>query len=320
VGLWLISDVDCEFDCWRLGYESNLTQGDPGLTKGVPHLLDFFKRYSIRATFHIQEQSDPNFSVLVRYPEVYSMIKDYNQEISLHVHVAEEDYETRRFEIGAGFRRQQEQGYEVSSFRAGWYFTNVNTVRVLEELGIKYDCSPAKNSAVGPMSWYGIPDSPYYPSYKDITKVGEAKVLMIPISNRRLGITISRDDEYESELMKKGIQTLASVAQEMEAPIIIYFTTHSWKPLEMNTPSFRNWEIRRREEFFDFVLRFDVKSLTVSEAGKLWGEGGFKPYYLRLPDLLAEYFPWYRIKHYLWLSRLAVPMRCWLKYRLRGEV
>jgi len=320
MGLWLISDVDCEFDCLRLGYDGNLTQGDPGLTKGVPHLLDFFQRYNIRATFHIQEQANPKFSVLERYPEVYIMIKDYNQEISLHVHVAEEDYETRRFEIGTGLKRQQEHGYEVTSFRAGWYFTNENTIRVLEELGIKYDCSPLKNAAVGPMNWYGIPDSPYHPSYRKVTKEGEARVLMIPITNRRLGITIGKNSEDELELMKKGVKALATVAQDMEAPVVIYFTTHSWKPMEVNSPSLREWELRRREEFFDFLLRFEVKSLTVSQAGKLWEEGEFNSYFLKVPDLLADYFPRYRINHYLWLSRLAAPMRRWLEYRLRGKV
>ncbi|MFC1962406.1 hypothetical protein ACFLWB_00150 [Chloroflexota bacterium] len=318
--IWLITDVDTEFDCLRLGYKDDWRRDNPGLTKGVGELLRFFGERGIRATFHIQEQKDPDLSILVRYPEVLSAVEEYGQEISLHVHVKETDYLTRRVEISTAFQRLKEHGYKVTTFKAGWYFTNENTIRVLEELGIKYDCSPFKNISVGPMNWFNIPDSPYHPSYEDITKAGDARILMIPITNRRLGITINKNEDYELELMKKGVRALVSVSEQMEQPVIIYFTTHSWKPIEVNTTSIREWERERRKRFFDFLLQFPIKSLTVSEAGLLWEQERYEPYQLKLPDILGSLFQAYRPSHYFGLTRWISPKLTSLKYKIRGKL
>lgn len=320
MGIWLISDVDCEFECFRPGYREGANQGNPGLTKGIPELLNFFNQYGIRATFHLQEQRDPNFSVVTKYPELYRMVMEHDQEISLHVHVKRGDYQTRKSEIGAAVQRLQEHGYKVDTFRAGWYFTNENTIRVLEELGIKYDCSPVKNSWVGPMSWFKIPDSPYHPSYDDITKVGNARVLIIPITNRRLGIVIHKDTEWEAELMKRGVQILASMAQEMEEPVILYFTTHCWKSIETNSSSFRAWEAKRRREFFEFLTNFAVKTLTVKEAGALWEEKGVKPYFLEAPDLWTTQSSPRPLRYLRWLNKHVGPRKSFLRYKLFGEL
>jgi len=316
--LWLITDVDTEFDCFRFNGKPNYT-GDPGLTEGVPHLLDFFAKFNIRATFHIQEQSDPNQSILLRYPRVYELVSEYGQEISLHVHVKKADYAARKFEITAAVNRLRRQGYEVSAFKAGWYFSNENTIRVLEELGIKYDCSPLKNSVVGSVRWYDLPDSPYHPSYTDITKVGDAKILMIPITNVRLGIAIHENKSYEPELMRRGVEALASAAEKMKEPVILYFTTHSWKPLEADGSGFREWEIQRRHDFFSFLSQYEIRSLTVSEAGRLWQEGGYEPYFLDLPDLLGSYRSLFNPLRHFWLVKNVLSRLYMVKYHLLGE-
>lgn len=319
--LWLICDVDAEFECMRLGYRPGVDTGEPGLTLGVPHLAAFFAQYGVKATFHFQEQRDPQLSVLTRYPELYHLVQEKGHEVSLHVHMQKADYATRRAEIGEGLERQRSAGFSPVSFRAGWYFSNTNTLRVLEELGLKYDCSPIKNYAVGPMDWYRIPDSPYHPSRRDITRTGDSPVLVMPITNRRLGIAMHHGSDAELDTMKQGVQTLASLSQEIAAPVIVFFTTHSWKPIELNSASFRDWEIRRRHQFFEFVLKLPVRSLTVQEAGRLWTEGGYRPYHLRhLPDLAAQRIPANQVNHHLWLARRVVPWITRLRYRLRGEV
>jgi len=285
--VWLICDVDAEFEYLRPGYK-NLGQGDPGLTLGVPFLLDFFKEYDIKATFHFQEQKDPNLSVLSKYPELYQMTKKYKQEISFHVHVREDNYETRKLEISTAFQRLKEHGYEVSSFIA------------------------TKN-------WLRIPDSPYHPSYNDITKIGDAKILMIPLTNRRLGIIIHKDKEYEKRLMKKGVQTLFSVAQDIEQPVILYFTIHCWKLIELNRTSFRPWVIQRMKDFFDFLGKFNFKSLTVKEAGTLWEESGFKPYFLNLPELTSTDTPIPRCYMHR-VGKYVGPKVSYIKYKLLGRL
>lgn len=314
--VWLITDVDTEFDCLRPGYTGDWRKDNPGLTKGVAELLQFFQEKGIRATFHIQEQSDENQSILRRYPEVYELVSKYGQEISVHVHVREAGYAVREREITAAVNRVREHGYNISSFKAGWYFSNENTIKVLEALGIEYDCSPLKNSVTGPVRWYDIPDSPYHPSYADITKVGNAKVLVIPITNTRLGIAIHENKTQESELMKKGTEALVSVAERMAQPVILYFTTHSWKPIEIDGSDYRQWEIQRRNEFFDFLFQYEVKSLSVSEAGRLWKEGGYEPYYIDLPDLLGSYrSPFNPLRHF-WLVKNVLSRLYTTKYHL----
>lgn len=300
----------------RPGYRGDWRKDNPGLTKGVIELLQFFQEKDVRATFHIQEQSDQNQSVLLRYPEVYELVQKYNQEISVHVHVKEADYATRKFEIMAAVNRVREHGYNISSFKAGWYFSNENTIRILEELGIEYDCSPLKNSVAGPVRWYNIPDSPYHPSYADITKLGDAKILMIPVTNVRLGIALHRNRKHELELMKKGTEALVSVAENMTQPIILYFSTHSWKPVEADGSGYRNWEMQRRRDFFDFLSQYEIKSLNISEAGRLWKEGSYEPYFLDLPDLLGSYrSPLNPLRHF-WLVKNVLSHLYTLKYHL----
>jgi len=232
------------------------------------------------------------------------------------VHVKEADYATRKFEITAAVNRMREHGYNVSSFKAGWNFSNENTIKVLEELGIEYDCSPVKNSVVGPVRWYNIPDSPYHPSYTDITKVGDAKVLMIPITNVRLGIAIHENRKQELELMKKGTEALVSVAENTAQPIMLYFTTHSWKPIEVDGSGYREWEAQRRHDFFDFLSQYKIRSLSVSEAGRLWKEGSYEPYFINLPDLLGSYRSPLNPMRYFWLVKNVLSHLYTVRYHL----
>jgi peptidoglycan/xylan/chitin deacetylase (PgdA/CDA1 family) len=316
--LWLISDVDVEFDRFRYNkFEAG--GSNPGLTEGLPLLLEFFHKHGIRATLHMQEQANSELSIIERYPKLYDIIDDYGQEVSLHVHVKEDTYERRKEEIGAGYERLKERGYNVESFRAGWYFTNENTIRVLEELGIKYDASPLKGITIGNKKFYDIPDSPYHPSYVDVTRIGNARVLIIPVTDIRLGIGIHRESEYEEALIEKGIDALAAESQKIKEPVVVYFTTHSWKPL---TPKgkLREWEARRREYFIRCLSKYEYKTLTVSEAGKLWKKNRYQPYFLNLPHNALKINPWYSFRRYDFFNKYVISNLHVLRYRLFGKL
>jgi peptidoglycan/xylan/chitin deacetylase (PgdA/CDA1 family) len=316
--VWLICDVDTEFDSLRDNLKTS-SNSNPGLTIGVQKLLEFFDDYNLNATFHIQEQSDPDTSIINRYPNIVEEIKGYGHEISLHTHIKEEDYDNRKKEIVAGYDRLSKAGFKINTFRAGWYFSNENTIRILEELGIKYDCSPYKNLTVGSKSWVGIPDSPYHPDYDDVTKLGVAKILMIPINDIRLGIGIHKEDEWESELMKRGIRNLISKADEIKEPLIIYFTTHSWKPVD-EKGNLRNWEKKRREEFIETLGQRKFKSLTVQEAGSRWGENKYRPYFLDLPDLIGSSYRFYDPRRNSWSNKNLISKAHILRYKLLGKL
>lgn len=316
--LWLITDVDVEFDQLRYN-KLKASRNNPGLTKGLPLLLEFFHEHGIRATLHMQEQANPELSIIERYPRLYDMIEDYGQEVSLHVHIKEESYERRKKEIVSGYNRLKERGYNIESFRAGWYFTNENTIRVLEELGIKFDASPLKGITIGNKKFYEIPDSPYHPSYTDVTRIGDAEILIIPVTDIRLGIGIHRNDRREDALIEKGIAMLASKAQEIEEPVIVYFTTHSWKPLT-SEGKLREWEVRRREYFMRCLSKYEYKTLTVSEAGKLWKKNKCQPYFLNLPSNALEIYPWYSFRRYDFFNRHVISNLHVLRYKLLGKL
>lgn len=318
--VWLVSDVDTEFDYLRPGYKGNWKKENPGLTIGVPKLIEFFRKWNLKATFHIQEQKDPEHSILLRYSQVYGAVEEAGFEISLHSHIMEENYDIRKKEISAGVERLSENGYRVESFRAGWYFTNENSVRVLEELGLKFDCSPYKNLPVGPMNWAKIPNSPYHPSRKDITKIGNSNILIVPITDFRLGISIHTPNEKEFKLMKKGVEALVDAAESINRPVLLFFTTHSWKPLELNSEKLREWEVNRREDFFDFLSQYTYKTLTVGEAGELWEKKEYKPYYLDLPDYFGPTLKSYHPSHYSWMNKSIVPRIRKIKYKFSGKL
>jgi peptidoglycan/xylan/chitin deacetylase (PgdA/CDA1 family) len=315
---WLICDVDTEFDSLRNNIEIP-SRSNPGLTKGVPELLDFFDKHKLNATFHLQEQQDPNISIVNRYPEIVDKIKGYGHEISLHTHMRGEDFATRKTEIEAGFNRLSEGGFKVISFRAGWYFTNENTIRILEGLDVKYDCSPYKNLTVGSKRWIGIPDSPYHPDYKDLTKIGQAKILIIPINDIRLGIGIHRNDRRETLVREKGLSKLISISQETKQPTLIFFTTHSWKPVD-EKGKIREWEKKRREEFIEFLGMHKFRSLTVKEAGKLWDKHNYKPYFFNFPDFVRVLYPQYNHRRYFWIYKNLISRAHILRYKLFGKL
>jgi hypothetical protein len=66
--LWLITDVDVEFDQLRYN-KLEASTNNLGLTKGLPFLLEFFNEHGIHATLHMQEQANPELSIIERYPQ-----------------------------------------------------------------------------------------------------------------------------------------------------------------------------------------------------------------------------------------------------------
>jgi len=318
--VWLITDIDVEFDNLRYHITTPGSE-NPGLEVGIPAILKLLNKYDINATFHIQEQADVRASVSSKYPVILEKISTFDQEIGIHVHSNRTSYEARKAEISPGIQRLRELGINIFSFKAGWYFTNTETIRVLEELRIKYDCSPFKNTSPGPVRWYNIPDSPYHPSYDDITKIGNAKLLIIPMTNIRLGIAVHKGMASELELMQKGVQLLISESEKIESPVIIYLSCHSWN----FTP--RNGKKRIRKEFieifskfFSFLQQFQIESHDVMTTGQKWEASGAQPYFLNLPDLLGSYIPWYNPYRYFRLCKYVFSHLTKLKYTLFNKL
>jgi hypothetical protein len=311
-------DVDTEFDNERFG--KPYTSQNPGIEKGVPLFLHLLKEFQIPATFHIQEQADANWSVSLKYPHIIEAIKrDSKHEIGLHVHFKKYDFDSREKEISSGLNRLRKNWGEIVSFRAGKYFTNEDTIKILEKYGVKYDVSPYKNTSIGNMRWYNIPDSPYHPAYEDITKIGNAKILIIPITNKRLGIVI--DKSIPLELMKKGTEILISESQKMTQPIIIFLSTHSWKCIDPLTGNFREDIIQRFKKYFTFLRQFrNIEFMNIRTLGERWEQEKFQPYFLNTPDLLGQYSSLFSPRRYFWFSKYFLFWRKYFKYRLFKKI
>ncbi len=315
--IWFTMDLDVEFDNERFGKPYGLS--NPGIEKGVPLFLEIFKKFQIPTTFHIQEQANPRHSVSLRYPSIIEAIKSQNHELGLHTHF-EKGYDStsREREIASGVKRLEEKYGKIVSFRAGRYFTNEDTVKILEKYGIKHDVSPYKNTSIGNMRWYNIPDSPYHPGYKDITKPGKAKILMIPVTNKRLGVIL--DGSISLDLMKKGTEFLISMSKKFSQPIIIFLTTHSWKFLDPVKGDIRKDVIQRLEEYFAFLQRFNIEFMNVKTLGERWEQGKFSPYFLEAPDLLGRSLSSFSPRRYFWFSKHILFYRKYLKYILFKKI
>jgi hypothetical protein len=291
--------VDTEF-----GYPYGGVYGtsfDLGIKIGVPVLLNVFHKYDVKCTFFLQEQANPNISVVNKYPEVLDQILSMGHEIGLHTHIMESSYFARRREIREGYLRLLGQGIEVKSFRAGWNFTNSPTIKVLEKMKIKYECSPWKNRISGPMSWYNIPDSPYHPSYDDIMKIGTANLLVIPITNYRLGI----DMKFPLSLMKKGTDFLIKAGESLDEPIAIHLTTHCWNCLKKNS-NIRDFWLRKLEEYLKYLSILGIEKINCKDFGWLWHTGGYSPYYLTVPDIIGKYLPLTSTEKFVWFHKSFV--------------
>lgn len=318
-----MTDVDTEFDSLRFG---NLqpSVSNPGLEKGAYLLAELFNNHNLHATFHIQEQANPNQRISSRYPELLNFIEESGFEIGLHVHIKSTKGDVRNIEISEGVSSLRELGYLIRSFRAGWYLTTTSTIDVLEKNNIEYDCSPVKNSRIGPMRWYDIPNSPYVPSKTNITKVGTSQVLVIPVTDYRLSINYWPNSLPEREIaqksMVKGIRFLGKLSETAPHPIILYVTTHSWKPISENGTSTRKWVIDRFNLLANTLSEFEYESFTVSEIGDKWRKGGHQPHWYKAPDILGSILPWTSPRKYHNIVRVIVSRFMAVNYYLTGSL
>src|SRR5215471_13884886 len=118
--LWVIFDIDTEFDFIRIAtstsYKEKVAQFNPGIENGVPWFLDLIKENKIKATFHIQEQSNKEISFINKYSNLVKDILDNNCEVGLHVHMNKTDRNYRKTELSVA-KSRLDQIIDVVSFR-----------------------------------------------------------------------------------------------------------------------------------------------------------------------------------------------------------
>lgn len=176
-----------------------------GVTEGVPNLVKLADRHGAKVTFAVM-------------PEVAKNIpEDLKHEIGLHVHVGWEEF--RRGDLtfhvgdrylrdhceqsltstvlrGYPYREQRDMiqtgadyledvfGKRPTTFVAGRWSIDNNTVKALVDTGMKRDCSAPAHSGPCHFDWSKLPRicMPYHPSEHDYQERGDLPLLIVPIS------------------------------------------------------------------------------------------------------------------------------------------
>ncbi|MEN3001836.1 MAG: hypothetical protein ABDI19_08355 [Armatimonadota bacterium] len=147
------------------------------------------EEFTIPLTWMIQVSGkDPMGNVQLYYREYLHRIPSWH-EFGLHLHFEDqngryvEDPRERGEMIQMGKDMLKQAHIKPTAFRAGSYALIPPDLKYLEDMGILVDSSAIPNADYKMfVDWDGAPSRPYHPSYEDLRKPGEAKILMVPIA------------------------------------------------------------------------------------------------------------------------------------------
>jgi len=176
-----------------------------GVSEGVPNLVRLADNYGAKLTFAVMPE------VVKYFPE------KIKHEIGLHVHAGWVEFRKGdiRFHVGDSYLREhcdltltssvlrglpyKEQremintgadyledqlGKRPSTFVAGRWSIDNNTVKALVDTGLERDCSAIAHSSFDHYDWSKLPRicMPYHPSEYDYQEKGTLPLLIVPIS------------------------------------------------------------------------------------------------------------------------------------------
>lgn len=170
--------LDCEADAYPRCY--------------TPDYIKVAEEFTIPFTWLLQVSGkDPMGNTNLYYKEYLHRIPSWH-EFGLHLHF--EDREGRYVEnpkdraemIQMGKDMVKQAHIKPTSFRAGSYALIPSDLKYLEDIGILVDTSPIPDADYKMfVDWNGAPSKPYHPSYDDLCKPGEAKLLMVPVATHQ---------------------------------------------------------------------------------------------------------------------------------------
>lgn len=194
----------------EFGYVSNCEvmydkSATKGVSQGVPDLINIADRYGAKITFAIMPE------VVKYFPQ------ETEHEIGLHIHPGWEEFQTRghTFQVGDIYLREHceqslsstvlrgcpykeqldmiktgsdlleaEFGKRPTTFVAGRWSIDNNTVKALVNTGMERDCSATPHSKPCHHDWSKLPRicMPYHPSGSDYQEKGQIPLLIVPVS------------------------------------------------------------------------------------------------------------------------------------------
>ena len=188
--MYFIMTSDVEHHSISLNREDNSVPKQIYET-GLPRLLDMLSKYDIPSTFYFTGMFAEDS------PESIELVAQNGHEIGCHAynHSPSKGFDVLSLdeqinELKKAKKAFGNAGEKVTSFRAPALRINHHTVKALEKMNFKTDSSVASQRFDGPMSfgskeklkWLSAPRNPYYMSYESPTKIGESKILEIPLS------------------------------------------------------------------------------------------------------------------------------------------
>jgi len=182
--------------------DKNATEG---VSKGVPNLIKVADRHGAKVTFAVMPE------VVGAFP------RDINHEVGLHIHPGWEEFWQSGFTFHVGDKYLREHchqsststvlrgypykeqldmiqtgsdciteslGVRPTTFVAGKWSIDNNTVRALISAGVERDCSAPAHSRPCHYDWSKLPRicMPYRPSEHDYQEKGDLPLLIVPIS------------------------------------------------------------------------------------------------------------------------------------------
>ena len=200
--IFFIITIDTEIDK-SPNWEISPAEKFLSVLDGIPNKLSpLFYCYNAKPTYHLSPE-------VIENQECVDVIKTIeNCELSTHLHgdLIEPNktiykYANRRSsEMQCSYPKEIEYkklknltelfiekfGYAPTSFRAGRFAAGTNTINSLERLGYLVDSSVTPfidwNLPEGRANFLNASDQPYFPDKQDIVRVGDSKVLEVPVS------------------------------------------------------------------------------------------------------------------------------------------
>jgi len=266
MGMKVIIGVDVETDI------GSFTPFYEGVKKGVPILLDMFKKHNIKGTFYFTGHSARE------NPEIAKMVTNSDSEVGCHslyhetvgdelfpipgVYPLLPDEVYPRIKLATEWV-EQASGVRPISFRCPRLWGSTAVINALEKLDYKTDTSY-------PMYFYREQFAPYHPSFEDWTKVGNMKLLEIPnfadMAMKSEDSPLERDRDQWPLFRTKGAEYLFEKIKKFKTySDVICLYIHPWEFI----PAEKEYNFGEATVIPDEFITYGCGDIAIKEMNKL---------------------------------------------------
>jgi len=241
---------------------------------GTERLLALFSKHDIHVTFFVPGRVAEDYAKVIRKAGFKG------HEIACHGH----DHDKNEFLAGREYQKRQimravetissAAGTEPRGFRAPCLRLNGTTLKILDEIGFKYDSSILPTFVPGYYGSLGAPLAPYHPSGDVVWKEGSLRILEIPVSVNpvfRLPLSAAWMRNFGLSWVKIGVRTSFALG----LPVVFYIHPRDVVPLPKidGVPwhMYRNIgdsAVRMLDEIISYAKRLGARFLTGSELAR----------------------------------------------------